>query len=138
MLIITEGGPVALAIIVTLVSYYITVKRIRRLPKEVLKGLNMQTYRLFWYPAVLFFTFVPCIAYSFTIKLSNSKGILPLQCFHLMMTHSIGFSNAIVYGIHKKNEDPQESLSNDNYSRFSLPSDYVEDDLRRNSQFTSE
>jgi len=144
VLVITEGGPIVIAIIVTLASYYITIKRLKRLPKDILKSMNVRTSRLFTYPIVLFLTFVPCIAYSFTIKIVNSEGILALQCVHLMMTHSIGLTNAIIYGVHKKIDTSSSSDSlaepEDSYSRFSIPSEYSQNDheLRKNSQYYHE
>ena len=130
ILIVTEGIPILAAIFITFFAYILTIKRLKILPRGLLRKLGVHTGKLFWYPAVLILTFAPCIAYSFTLKSLGSDGSLIVKAIHLMLTHAIGFTNAVVYGIQtKKNDSDYEELGE---SQANLQDEVsMDDELRR-------
>ena len=96
------GLPVTLGIIISIVGYGVAIHRMRQLPIEIQKFLNINVYKLLWYPVVLFVIFVPSVANGFY---QNYRGTITNPAFeiiYLALTHSIGFVNAIVYGLQRK------------------------------------
>jgi len=98
---IFQGLPVIIGLFVTLVAYTRTIKQFRRISQALLGDSRIAMYRVLWYPAVLFLTFVPNVAVVIAaIYIPN----LPLwvNALHLVLPHSIGFTNALLYGIQTK------------------------------------
>jgi len=143
---VTEGLPVLLAVLVTIVAYSITMKRMRRLPAEILDELNFSLSKLLWYPIALALTFGPCIGYALITKYFNLHKILFLNEFHLLITHSIGLTNALIYGIQRKREkqtvvpdDPEYSLQPvyDAEEKYNADNSFeVDKQLRKTLQWT--
>jgi len=99
---IYEAFPIMSAVIITLGSYFITVRKIRQLPEEIIAAMDLNINKLFWYPAVLLITFVPSVADNFGAIFLDAKIPVAFKLLHLLMTHAIGFTNGIVYGIQRK------------------------------------
>lgn len=98
---IFQGLPVIIGLFVTLVAYIRLFKRFKRISQALLGDSRIVMYRVLWYPAVLFLTFVPNVAVVIAaIYIPN----LPLwaNALHLVLPHSIGFTNALLYGIQTK------------------------------------
>jgi len=131
-MVITKVIPIIAAVLITIFAYWLTIKRLKAFPKNLLSTFGLETGKLFWYPAVLILTFAPCIAYSFTMKLLDREGSLITKAMHLMLTHGIGFSNAIVYGIQSKKKKEMDYLEIRG-SNFEIDDDdvSVEEELRR-------
>ena len=70
---------------------------------------KIDTYRLLWYPAVLFITFVPNILIDVSLTFYGTK-IKALEVLSVVITHSLGFSNALVYGIQRKEHQKSQNL----------------------------
>jgi len=97
-----EAFPIVSSLLITLGSYLLTIRKIRELPEEVLSSMDLQTHKLFWYPAVLLITFVPSALDNFGAIYFGSDVRVEIKLLHLFFTHSIGFTNAIVYGIQRR------------------------------------
>jgi len=98
--LVLEVIPVLGGIIVNLVAYIATIKRLNRLHASFLGVLNVSLRKLLWYPAVMMIVFVPSALDNLFLA-CGEKPPFALTALHLFMTHSIGFSNAIVYGIQR-------------------------------------
>jgi len=99
-----EGFAVIIGTALTLRAYLHVIKEIKTLPEGLVSQLNIKVYALLWYPAVLFGSFIPCFIDSL-YRLSRPDGeTVPnwIIGIHIVLPHSIGFTNAIVYGIQRK------------------------------------
>jgi len=113
---IYEGIPILAGVLITLIGYILTIRKIKKLPPEILEELDISIYKLFWYPALLFVTFVPSILDNYAAIYTGSAVSLSVKALHLSITHLIGFTNAILYGIqrklyHTKHKEPNIDLS---------------------------
>jgi len=98
---IYEAIPILAGLIITLIGYIKAIKRIRELPQHIVEQTEIGVYKLLWFPLVLFVTFLPSVVNNFIGIFI--KDIPPWVCgLHLGLTHSIGFTNAIVYGFQRK------------------------------------
>jgi len=98
--LVLEVIPVFGGILVNLVAYILTMKRLNRLHASFLGSMNVSLRKLLWYPAVMMIVFVPSVLDNLFLA-CGEKPPFALTALHLFMTHSIGFSNAIVYGIQR-------------------------------------
>lgn len=103
-LILYEGIAITLGSILTFRAYIHVIREIRSLPKELISSLNIKAYSLLWYPAVLFGSFLPCMIASFYRVIRPDDEEVPSWVIglHIVMPHSIGFTNALVYVIQRK------------------------------------
>ena len=99
--LILEAIPVLSGIIINLIAYVATIKRLNRLHGSFLGHLGVSLRKLLWYPAVMMFVFVPSVLENLAVAYNGQNQTFLLTAIHLFMTHSIGFSNAIVYGIQR-------------------------------------
>ena len=95
------GIPVIAALVTMITGYFIVIKRISKLPKGFIDGTGISIYKLLWYPAVLFFTYTPNIILDIA-KTFFKKEIAVIKVISLVITHSLGLTNALVYGIQRK------------------------------------
>jgi len=103
-LILYEGIAITLGSILTFRAYIHVIREIKSLPKELISSLNIKAYSLLWYPAVLFGSFLPCMIASFYRVIRPDDEEVPSWVIglHIVMPHSIGFTNALVYVIQRK------------------------------------
>ena len=103
-LILYEGLAVVIGTVLTLRAYLHVIKEIKSLPKDWISQLQIKVYSLLWYPAVLFGSFLPCMIASFYRITRPDSEAVPSWVIgmHIVLPHSIGFTNAIVYGIQRK------------------------------------
>jgi len=94
---------------VTCIGYVLTVRKIKSIPEEILDNMHVAIYKLYWYPALLFMTFLPSTIDNFISAYWGKHNIFEIKAFHLLMTHSIGFTNAIVYGIQRRLYETRKS-----------------------------
>jgi len=101
--VVFELIPVFAMILITLFAYIGTVQRLKKFPKAELEALDISVYRLLWYPAIQFVTFLPGLINQFLFFLasSNNDSIFKFlfNLDQVFLLHSIGFINAINYGI---------------------------------------
>ena len=129
VLLISQGLPLAIGLAATLIGYAKVIKNLRELPNELLSEMNIKACNFLWYPAVLFFAFVPALADNI-INIQSDGGKWYIKAIHIIFTHSIGLTNAIVYGlqrrIHQSKDDNYNSDKNvhlNNYIERSSISD---------------
>jgi len=96
------GVPVFLGIVISIFGYGFAIKRVRQLPEEMLELLEINVYKLLWYPAILFFTFAPSVANALIQNYLGTQTGPLVEGTYLTLTHSIGFINALVYGLQRK------------------------------------
>ena len=94
-----EGLPMIFALVITIVSYVMTVRKIKQLPEGVVEMLDLNVYKFFWYPGILLVTFIPSIADNFTAIYLGYQLPTAIKIMHVACTHSIGFLNSLVYGL---------------------------------------
>jgi len=96
------GIPTAAGLLITLIAYILTFKRLRKLGQGAIQGMGIKPHKLFWYPAVLFLVFIPRIIDGLVKTFRNGEEIFFLKAMHMILTHSIGMANAVVYGLQMK------------------------------------
>jgi len=114
-----QGSPVVVGLIITLVAYTLAIKKLREIPKDLLEAYNINVYRVLWYPGILFLTFVPTVADT-VLRVFFVQRPVWINALHLLLTHSNGFNNALLYGI-------QTNLYNTNYEEYENKSGGLED-----------
>lgn len=70
--------------------------------KELSRNSSMDmsyVYRLLWYPVTLFLAFLPVLIDECILNFDTPEWFLAI---HLLIAHSIGFINAVVYGVQAK------------------------------------
>jgi len=121
-----QGLPVIIGLIIAVVAYVLAIKRMKEISRGLFETENINLYRVLWYPAVLFITFVPHVAVT---MIGVSYEIIPpvwLNAFHLYLPHSIGFNNALLYGI-------QARLYKTNYEELNDKAGDLDDNTENSS-----
>jgi len=96
-----EGLPILAGFFVSLVAYALAIRNVKRASQGYINQMEINMYRLFWYPGLIFLTFMPCfIDYLFQIYLGDSP--VYVEIVHLLLTHSLGFNNALLYGFQRR------------------------------------
>ena len=102
------------------------VKEIKGFQSGPLEDAKIRPHRLFWYPFVQLFTFGPRFLDSIAKKyLSGTPIAFVISVIHMISTHSIGFTNALVYGFQMKAYYQSLLKPEEPYHRLSL---FLEDD----------
>ena len=100
---IYEGLPVIIGFTATFIQYLLAIKEVKQLPKPILESMGFNIYRLLLYPCVLILSFVPCIIDDVTNLVGDiTDKRLDIRVMRLLISNSIGFINAILYGIQRK------------------------------------
>ena len=94
-----EGIPTLLAVIISLVGYISAIRRFKSLPSDIIELLDVNVYKLLWYPVVLILAFVPSMVDNFIQTVDGVDRAFFAKIIHIGCTHSIGFLNALIYGI---------------------------------------
>jgi len=117
-----HGLPVIVGLIISLIAYSLAIKKLQEISQEFLDESKITIYRVLWYPGVLFLTFVPNV--TMIIYVIYSEPPIWMTALHLYLPHSIGFSNALLYGI-------QTKLYRTNYEDKENTSTEIDDDQSR-------
>ncbi len=115
VLILHEGIPLLAGFIITLRAYRYAMKQIQELPVRILQEMSVPVRGLLWYPALLLIIFIPSLIDKIW-ALYNPFRPVWIQTLYLCLTHSIGFINALVYGVQRKlyaARDSYQSLANE-------------------------
>jgi len=106
ILMVYEGIPLIVGLIICFFGYLKAIRNIKSFAQIYLAEVGIQVYKLLWYPVVLFIIFIPSLIDNILVFLS-----LPIpfwiQATHLVLTHSIGFANALVYGLQRQKSPPK-------------------------------
>jgi len=94
--------PVSAGLAVSVYSYARAILTIKRLPKELVGKMDISIYKLLWYPLVLFLIFTPSVVHGFVMIYFKNQQTIGMFATYLVLTHSIGFINAILYGMQRK------------------------------------
>ena len=134
-LVIYQGIPLIFGSIISTVGYYKALKKIQQLQEEILGWSSVDIYKLLWYPVVLFIIFVPCFVDNIIqAYVSNTNLLIPLEAVHIVLTHSIGFVDALVYGVQRRAYNTslkeEHSLQQGQFNRHDL-SDSIIGDLTK-------
>jgi len=100
--IIYEAFPCFCLGVITLGAYIMAIKKMKELPKELLSTMDIKIYKLLWYPAVLWITFMPTAAENIFRLFFEASSPAALIVLRILVPHSIGFTNAIVYGLQSR------------------------------------
>jgi len=123
-----QGLPVIIALILTLVSYFLVKKQIKNLSRGALENSYLRVLKVFWYPVILFVVFVPTVV-DCVRRIYVEERPMWMNAVFLVLPHSIGFLHAVLYGIQtkfgqKKYEDfgrTSNEESNSIYLSFARP-----------------
>jgi len=105
--------PIMVWLLMTFIAYIWTTIIIRRIDDGV-EIMRTNISRLFWYPGVLFIVFAPGLTDIYTINYFYDLDEATFLFFaQFMLTRSIGFIHAIIYGVQmkslfKKNEEMEK------------------------------
>ena len=104
---------IILGVIITVITYFRTVVSVKKIAEVHFHKINTGIHKLLWYPAVLFIVFLPTLVdhIAHTIDPTDKRSLVFLIP-HAAITHSIGFTNAIIYGLQKGTSDykPSETI----------------------------
>jgi len=116
VLMLHEGVPLLVGFLITLSAYRYAIKQMRELPIHILCEMSVSLRGLLWYPALLLIIFIPSLVDK-VWALFNPFRPVWIQTVYLCLTHSIGFINALVYGMQRKlyvaRDSHQSLLSNE-------------------------
>jgi len=114
---IFRGLPIIACAIITLRGYTRTIKEVSILPKEFVKEVGLSAGKLWWYPSVLICAFFPSLIDQI-ISIYKPDRPTWITALHVAVTHSIGFINAVLYGIFSKLYTSTNNLhlNNEEYS----------------------
>jgi len=101
IIITFQGLPVLIGLIIALLSYALAIKKMKEISRGFLEAYNINVYQVLWYPGILFVTFVPTVVDT-VMRVYVEERPVWINALHLLLTHSIGFNNAVVYGIQTK------------------------------------
>lgn len=100
ILAVFEGIPLIAGLLISLVGYVIAIRNITGFAQMYLAGVGIQIYKLLWYPLVLAIIFLPSLVNN-VLGFFVKDTPIQLKVLHLILTHSIGFANALVYGLQR-------------------------------------
>jgi len=92
------AGVLIFEVIPWIVAMYLTFTYYFKAYAVAKENLGISYRSLYWYPAVLFLAFFPTSVDDIWTALYPSKPFqYYVEVLHILLTHSIGFSNALVY-----------------------------------------
>jgi len=101
--------PIILGITVTLYGYLKAIKTLKEISKQLGQEMDMSVYKLLWYPFVLMMIFLPSVIDPM-IDIYTRERPIWVRAFRMMLPHSIGFANAILYTVMRGlYQDPQQN-----------------------------
>ena len=90
------------AVIITLVYYVRTIRIMKNIQASLNLSEKLNSEKLLWYPLTIFVIFMPSQFYyflSFCFRLEDSRF---WEGATLLITHSLGLVNALVYGYQRR------------------------------------
>ena len=91
-----------LGTIVTLIYYALSVRKLRKIELPSLGQQDLNEMKLFLYPLVLFVTLLPSIVDDVLKLRPDSQDEFVFAALRMLLSHSLGLSNALVYGYQRK------------------------------------
>jgi len=96
VLMLLEGIPIILGILITLKTYLFTIRELKEWPQTLLDHADIKPYKLLVYPALIFITFIPMLIHNMAMIFVDKTPEWSLT-IHIFLTNIIGFTNACVY-----------------------------------------
>lgn len=96
--------------IIALVSYIYAFKITRRLSRSLSNGRNHNLWAPLLYPATLVVLFLPSLIYNFMMYHELREGVDLWEALTMLLTHSVGLANALVYGYQRRVHKSSASL----------------------------
>ena len=87
--------------IITLISYLKTIKVIGKMD-QLLLSKKLNTQKLLWYPVAIFMMFLPNLIYYIVTFCFDFEYSTFWDGATMLITHSLGTVNAIIYGLQRK------------------------------------
>ncbi len=149
LVMIFMGIPAIVSLLVTLVTYAKIANKVDELTRSLMIPNdinNIGVRKLFWYPAVIFLSCIPALIDNI-IQIYFDFSLVSFNVVHVILFHSLGFSNALVYGWQRRKYNQTNTArtssishtSNDNSVEYRISqkidmdcSDYVDDAALRN------
>lgn len=88
--------------IITAVCYFFTLKKIKHMRTSFSPQADMSVEKLLLYPAVLLATLLPIVIFYFATFFLGYEASIVAEIFLLLITHSLGLFNAMVYGLQRR------------------------------------
>jgi len=101
ILMIFQGFPIIIGLLVTILGYALAIRAMRKLPNILIQASGFNIYQVLWYPVLFFISFVPAFWNSLE-HLDDNKSPLWVVASNLGLTHLIGFTNALLYGLQRR------------------------------------
>jgi len=101
ILLVFEGIPLLVGCVFTFIVYFLAVRKANQALGILIRAQGFSSYKLLWYPTLLFFVYVPSFIDNFLSIISPEKKLW-VEILHCLVTHSIGFFNAIFYAFQQK------------------------------------
>ena len=90
------------SIIITVVCYIKTMRNIQNIQKTLFLTEQINTKRLLWYPATVLAIYLPSQCYYFMNFCLQVPASIYWEGSTLLITHSMGLINALLYGYQKR------------------------------------
>ena len=88
--------------LISLIYYLKTIKLVRKTDQPALLSKNLNTEKLLWYPMSTFIIFLPNLIYYILGVCFHFSGSLLFEGGTMLITHSLGTVNAVIYGLQRK------------------------------------
>ena len=111
------------AIIITVVYYVRTIRIMKNIQASLVISQKLNSEKLLWYPFTIFVIFMPAQFYyflSFYFQLENARF---WEGATVLITHSLGIVNALVYGYQRRVYRKSMQLSEKSNIEFKDESD---------------
>ena len=90
------------AVVITLIYYVRTIRIMKNFEADLVSSQKLNSEKLLWYPFTIFVIFMPSQLYYFLhfyFQFENSRF---WEGATLLITHSLGIANALVYGYQRR------------------------------------
>lgn len=104
LVMIFMGIPAILSLLITLVTYSKIASKVDELTRSLMIPNDLHNIgirKLFWYPAVIFLSCIPALIDNI-IQIYFDFSLVSFNVVHVILFHSLGFSNALVYGLQRR------------------------------------
>jgi len=133
------GIPAILSLIITLKVYADIARKFKELQRHFIVPNDIGVQKLFWYPAVIFLSCIPALVDNI-VQIYFDFSLQSLNVIHVILFHSLGFSNALVYGLQRRKFEMNRNLPNrdsvtstENQDRSLEDIETIEARIKRNS-----
>ena len=94
-----NGIPLVVGLVASVTAYIFAIKKVRRLPQSFLSQVDINFYKLLWYPVLMLIVFVPPFVNNMMEVNVDARDLFYIQLFDIILNRSIGFLHAIAYGL---------------------------------------